>query len=51
MNDIFTSNKYKEIKLNKLINGFEINNKVDEYNKNEENVDVNDLVKLSGGNQ
>ena len=41
MNDIFTSNKYKEIKLNKLINGFEINNKVDEYNKNEENVDVN----------
>ena len=51
MNDIFTSNKYKEIKLNKLINGFEINNKVDEYNKNEENVDLNDLVKLSGGNQ
>ena len=51
MNDIFTSNKYKEIKLNKLINGFEINNKVDEYNKNEENVDVNYLVKLSGGNQ
>ena len=51
MNDIFTSNKYKEIKLNKLINGFEINNKVDEYNKNEENVNVNDLVKLSGGNQ
>ena len=51
MNDVFTSNKYKEIKLNKLINGFEINNKVDEYNKNEENVDVNDLVKLSGGNQ
>ena len=51
MNDIFTSNKYKEIKLNKLINGFEINNKVDEYNKNEENVDVNNLVKLSGGNQ
>ncbi len=51
MNDIFTSNKYKEIKLNKLINGFEINNKVDEYNKNEENIDVNNLVKLSGGNQ
>ena len=60
INDNFISNKYEEIKLNKLLNGFEINNKVNEFYKNEniintENnnnkVDINDLVKFSGGNQ
>ena len=58
INDNFISNKYEEIKLNKLIKGYEINNKVNEFYKNEiinkENnvdVDVNDLIKFSGGNQ
>ena len=60
MNDNFISNKYEEIKLNKLINGYEINNKVNEFYQNENNiniennnnnVDINDLIKFSGGNQ
>ena len=61
MNDNFISDKYEEIKLNKLINGYEINNKVNEFYKNENNiniennnnnnVDINDLIKFSGGNQ
>ena len=60
INDNFISNKYEEIKLNKLINGYERNNKVNEFYKNENNiniennnnnVDINDLIKFSGGNQ
>ena len=53
-NEGFCRNKYDELKLNKLINGFEINNKVNNFLENEKigqknYVDINDLVKLSGG--
>ena len=60
INDDFISNKYEEIKLNKLIKGYDINNRVNEFIKNENinkdnnadiDVDVNDLIKFSGGNQ
>jgi len=54
-NEEFMKNKYDELKLNKLINGFEINNKVNQFlgnenNIKENNVNINDLVKFSGGN-
>ena len=52
-NEEFVKNKYDELKLNKLINGFEINNKVNQFlgnenNLKENNVNINDLVKFSG---
>ena len=62
INENFISNEYQEIKLNKLLNGFDINNKVKNHyenennhdninQKNKNNIDINDLIKFSGGNK
>ena len=53
-NEDFYRNEYDELKLNKLINGFEVNNKVNNFLENENRaqknyVDINDLIKLNGG--
>jgi len=53
-NEDFYRNEYDELKLNKLINSFEVNNKVNNFLENENRaqknyVDINDLIKLSGG--
>ena len=48
--------------MNKLLNGFDINNKVKNHyenennhdninQKNKNNIDINDLIKFSGGNK
>ena len=62
INENFISNEYQEIKLNKLLNGFDINNKVKNHyenennhdninQKNKNNIDINDLIKFTGGNK
>ena len=55
INKDFSKNKYEELKLNKLIKGLEIKNKVNNILENgidnQKNcLDVNDLIKFSGGN-